>query len=120
MVVPIILLSPDLGAEGLQAGKSRISFQVNHLHSPLESSNQRDILGVLHHSDLRVAGVIGRHNIRDSITDILFVAVCRRHQVVHLKRVQFGPVILGDLPSGMWRKLTEEEIRALFEENGRA
>ena len=35
------------------------------------------------------------------------------HQVVHLKRVQFGPVILGDLPSGMWRKLTEEEIRKL-------
>ncbi len=31
------------------------------------------------------------------------------HQVVHLKRVQFGPMILGDLPSGMWRKLTEEE-----------
>ncbi|MBO7662683.1 MAG: rRNA pseudouridine synthase, partial [Clostridia bacterium] len=28
------------------------------------------------------------------------------HQVVHLKRVQFGPVLLGDLPSGMWRKLT--------------
>lgn len=35
------------------------------------------------------------------------------HQVVHLKRVQFGPVILGDLPSGMWRKLTDEEIRKL-------
>ena len=37
------------------------------------------------------------------------------HQVVHLKRVQFGPVILGDLPSGMWRKLTEDEIRKLVE-----
>ena len=36
------------------------------------------------------------------------------HQVVRLKRVQFGPVILGDLPSGMWRKLTEEEIRKLI------
>ena len=35
------------------------------------------------------------------------------HQVVHLKRVQFGPVILGDLPAGMWRKLTEDEIRKL-------
>ena len=35
------------------------------------------------------------------------------HQVVSLKRVQFGPVILGDLPSGMWRKLTQEEIRKL-------
>lgn len=35
------------------------------------------------------------------------------HQVVHLKRIQFGPVILGDLPTGMWRKLTEAEIRKL-------
>ena len=35
------------------------------------------------------------------------------HQVVHLKRVQFGPVSLGDLPTGMWRKLTDEEVRKL-------
>ena len=32
------------------------------------------------------------------------------HQVVRLKRVRFGPILLGDLPSGMWRKLTAEEI----------
>ena len=41
------------------------------------------------------------------------------HQVVHLKRVQFGPVLLGDLPSGMWRKLTEEEIRKLLSSDGK-
>lgn len=35
------------------------------------------------------------------------------HQVVRLKRVRFGPVQLGDLPSGMWRKLTDEEIKKL-------
>lgn len=35
------------------------------------------------------------------------------HQVVHLKRVQFGPILLGDLPTGMWRKLTDEEIAKL-------
>ena len=35
------------------------------------------------------------------------------HQVVRLKRVRFGPVQLGDLPSGMWRKLTAEEIEKL-------
>lgn len=35
------------------------------------------------------------------------------HQVVRLKRVRFGPVLLGDLPSGMWRKLTDEEIAKL-------
>ena len=36
------------------------------------------------------------------------------HQVVSLKRVRFGPVILGDLPSGMWRKLTKPEIDKLI------
>ncbi len=36
------------------------------------------------------------------------------HQVVRLKRVRFGPLQLGDLPSGMWRKLTEEEIDQLM------
>ena len=35
------------------------------------------------------------------------------HQGVSLKRVRFGPVLLGDLPCGMWRKLTEKEITAL-------
>ena len=35
------------------------------------------------------------------------------HQVVRLKRVRFGPVQLGDLPSGMWRNLTDEEIEKL-------
>jgi len=35
------------------------------------------------------------------------------HQVVRLKRVRFGPIQLGNLPSGSWRKLTSEEIRKL-------
>ena len=35
------------------------------------------------------------------------------HQVVRLRRVRFGPVQLGDLPSGMWRNLTQEEIEKL-------
>ena len=35
------------------------------------------------------------------------------HQVVLLRRIRFGPLKLGDLPRGMWRELTEEEIRAL-------
>ena len=35
------------------------------------------------------------------------------HQVVRLRRVRFGPVQLGDLPSGMWRKLTDDEISKL-------
>ena len=35
------------------------------------------------------------------------------HQVVSLKRVEFGPVSLGDLPRGQWRRLTEREVERL-------
>ena len=37
------------------------------------------------------------------------------HKVVSLRRVGFGPVSLGDLPTGMWRPLTKEEIFSLKE-----
>lgn len=35
------------------------------------------------------------------------------HKVICLRRVGFGPVSLGDLPTGMWRPLTKEEIARL-------
>ena len=37
------------------------------------------------------------------------------HKVISLRRVGFGPVSLGDLPSGMWRPLTKDEIARLKE-----
>ena len=35
------------------------------------------------------------------------------HQVVMLRRIRFGPLKLGELPRGMWRPLTPEELDAL-------
>ena len=35
------------------------------------------------------------------------------HQVLQLRRVQFGPLDLGDLRRGQWRELTAEEVRKL-------
>lgn len=35
------------------------------------------------------------------------------HEVVMLRRVRFGPLKLGELPRGMWRTLTPEELSAL-------
>lgn len=35
------------------------------------------------------------------------------HQVVMLRRIRFGPLKLGELPRGMWRELTAEELREL-------
>ena len=35
------------------------------------------------------------------------------HEVVMLRRMRFGPLKLGELPRGMWRPLTTEEIEAV-------
>lgn len=35
------------------------------------------------------------------------------HQVVMLRRIRFGPLKLGDLPRGMWRELSPEELDEL-------
>lgn len=40
------------------------------------------------------------------------------HQVVTLKRVGFGPILLGDLPRGMWRELNPLEVSALRRVSG--
>lgn len=37
------------------------------------------------------------------------------HQVISLRRVGFGPIQLGDLPRGQWRRLTDAEVRRLKE-----
>ncbi len=36
------------------------------------------------------------------------------HKVLQLRRVQFGPLQLGDLPRGQWRHLNDEEMRKLM------
>lgn len=36
------------------------------------------------------------------------------HEVVQLRRVQIGPIKLGELPVGKWRVLTPSEIRSLL------
>ncbi len=35
------------------------------------------------------------------------------HPVLSLIRIRLGPLVLGDLPPGGWRRLTEEEVRLL-------
>ena len=35
------------------------------------------------------------------------------HKVLRLKRTSYGPIQLGRLPEGKWRKLTVEELRSL-------
>ena len=35
------------------------------------------------------------------------------HKVIELKRIRYGPIELGRLPEGKWRKLTEAELESL-------
>jgi 23S rRNA pseudouridine2605 synthase len=35
------------------------------------------------------------------------------HPITKLKRIAFGPIVLGELASGAWRELTDEEWRGL-------
>jgi 23S rRNA pseudouridine2605 synthase len=41
------------------------------------------------------------------------VAAALGHPAISLLRVKIGPILLGDLPSGAWRRLTAEETVAL-------
>ena len=46
------------------------------------------------------------------------IAAAFGHPVKHLFREAIGPLKIGNLPSGKWRRLTADEIRALFEATG--
>lgn len=40
------------------------------------------------------------------------------HEVTRLRRIQFGPFALGDLPPGAWRELPIDEAKALLHSRG--
>ncbi|MGC9362131.1 MAG: pseudouridine synthase, partial [Candidatus Syntrophosphaera sp.] len=72
----------------------------------------------------RSAGVYVRNTGENSMTLKIIITEGRKRQVrrmveavgarvVRLKRLQFGPLRLKDLPSGRWRPLTQAEVRAL-------
>jgi 23S rRNA pseudouridine2605 synthase len=39
---------------------------------------------------------------------------CLDHEILTLKRVQIGPIKLGELPPGRWRALTPSEVKTLL------
>ena len=55
--------------------------------------------------------LIGIHEGRNRQVRKMLEAV--GHQVVSLKRVEFGPIVLGSLSRGQWRHLTEAEVAKL-------
>ena len=66
---------------------------------------------VLRYDAFSTSVLVTIHEGRNRQVRRMFEAV--GHQVVLLRRVQFGPLKLGDVPRGQWRHLTEEEVRLL-------
>ncbi|MFN8566564.1 MAG: pseudouridine synthase [Kouleothrix sp.] len=46
------------------------------------------------------------------------VAKLLGYEVLRLIRVREGPIVLGDLPAGQWRKLTDDEVESLWSHVG--
>ena len=66
--------------------------------------------------------ILGARNLYTDILDTIHEGRNRQvrkmveqvgHQVVMLRRIRFGPLKLEDLPRGMWRELTQEEVSEL-------
>lgn len=68
---------------------------------------------LIRHDDLSSTVLVTIHEGRNRQVRRMFDAI--GHQVVSLRRVGFGPIRLDDLPRGMWRRLTDDEIRRLKE-----
>jgi len=63
---------------------------------------------ILKYDAFSTSMLISIHEGRNRQVRRMFEAV--GHQVVLLRRVQFGPLKLGDVQRGQWRHLTQEEI----------
>jgi hypothetical protein len=48
------------------------------------------------------------------LTEQLGIGLLLGHEVVQLRRVQIGPIKLGELRVGKWRVLTPAEVRSLL------
>ncbi len=66
---------------------------------------------ILKYEAFSTSVLVSIHEGRNRQVRRMFEAV--GHQVVLLRRVQFGPLKLGDVQRGQWRHLTEDEVRLL-------
>ncbi len=66
---------------------------------------------ILKYDAFSTSVLVAIHEGRNRQVRRMFEAV--NHQVVLLRRVQFGPLKLGDVQRGQWRHLTADEVRLL-------
>ena len=97
----IARVARPLGASAIQKLRSGIELE----DGPIRPEKVRVI------SDDRRTVEMTIHEGRNRIVRRVLEAVGAR--VVKLERTRIGPVVLGDLPSGGWRELTQAEIEGL-------
>ncbi len=133
----------DKNSEGLLlfTNDTGLINQLTHPSHKVEKVYKVDIDRPLKHKELELlrsgveieggitlpAGVYVKHESEKSCTLKIVITEGRKRQIRQmieavgakvrsLKRVQFGPIHLNDLPTGRWRMLEMMEVRALFSE----
>lgn len=99
----LVRVPGSVGAEALRALRAGVPLD-DTLTAPAEVRMLKGQQGV---TDL----LIGIHEGRNRQVRRMLEAV--GHQVTRLRRVQVGPLKLGELMPGQWRDLTAEEVAAL-------
>lgn len=93
----------DVTPESVQKLRSGILLD-DHKTSPAK-------VRVIKHETFATVVLVTIHEGRYRQVRRMFEAL--EHKVLQLRRVEFGPLQLGDLPRGQWRELTNDEVRRL-------
>lgn len=93
----------DVTLESVQKLRSGILLD-DHKTSPAK-------VRVIKHETFATVVLVTIHEGRYRQVRRMFEAL--EHKVLQLRRVEFGPLQLGDLPRGQWRELTNDEVRRL-------
>ncbi|HSK67960.1 MAG TPA: pseudouridine synthase [Candidatus Limnocylindria bacterium] len=99
----IARFSNQVSEEGLRALRSGVMIE-GHRTAPAK-------VAVLRRDPFSTDLLISIHEGRNR--QIRRMAEAVGHQVVRLKRVQYGGITLGELQRGQWRELTPEEVESL-------
>jgi 23S rRNA pseudouridine2605 synthase len=91
-----------------QRDVSRFTAGVEHEGETLKAESARVVSSNNSHSVVELELAQGKNREVRRLFEVL------GHEVEQLRRVQIGPIKLGELPLGKWRALTESEIKSLL------
>ena len=99
-------VSNQVTEEGMRRLRAGVKLDDGRMTSPAK-------VRLIKHETFATVLLVTIHEGRYRQVRRMFEAI--GHEVVQLKRVGFGPIMLHDLPRGQWRRLTDMEIKKLKE-----